>query len=96
MTIEQLNTFLVVARCQNMSIASEKLFLSQPSVTARIKALEKEMNVVLIERAGRGIKLTDEGRRFIPYAKKMLRMYSKARAVFSNETEKEEKNKSGH
>lgn len=84
MTIGQLTTFLIVARCKSLRLASEELFLSQPSISARIKALEKELSVTLFEREGRGTKLTDNGEKFILFARKMVRTYAKARSDLKN------------
>lgn len=78
MTIDQLNTFLMVVTCRSFHGASKKLFLSQPSVTSRIQALEKELNVDLFIREGRGIRLSEQGEKLVPIAKRMLKMCNKA------------------
>lgn len=59
--LKQLRAFSMVVRCGGISKAAEKLFLSQPSVSLQIQALERELNVVLFERRGPHIKLTPEG-----------------------------------
>ncbi|CAM3211300.1 LysR family transcriptional regulator [Sporolactobacillus spathodeae] len=81
MTIDQLEAFLAVIDNNSFHLAAEELYLSQPSVTSRIKALERELNAELFIRSGRGISLSDSGIRFMPYAKRMLRTYKKARLV---------------
>ena len=57
-------TFLTVAETLNMSVASEKLCVTQPAVSKRIANLEKHYGIILFVREGRGLKLTPAGRVF--------------------------------
>lgn len=59
--LKQLRAFCFAARTGSISQAAEELFLSQPSVTLQIQALEREMEITLFERRGPNIKLTPEG-----------------------------------
>ncbi|MBI5329787.1 MAG: LysR family transcriptional regulator [Betaproteobacteria bacterium] len=59
--LKQLRAFYQVVRCGSISKAAEKLFLSQPSVSLQIQALERELDIVLFERRGPHLKLTPEG-----------------------------------
>lgn len=59
--LKQLRAFCFAARAGSISLAAEELFLSQPSVTLQIQALEREMDITLFERRGPQIKLTPEG-----------------------------------
>ena len=59
--LKQLRAFYQVVRCGSISKAAEKLFLSQPSVSLQIQALERELEVMLFERRGPHLKLTPEG-----------------------------------
>ncbi len=61
MELYQLRTFLAVAEEQNLTRAAEKLFASQPAVSAQIKALEDESGVRLFDRGAKGMKLTRAG-----------------------------------
>ena len=61
MELYQLRTFLAVAEEQNLTRAAEKLFASQPAVSAQIKALEDELGVRLFDRGTKGMKLTRPG-----------------------------------
>lgn len=70
--IAQLEAFLQVARHRSFSRAAEALFLTQPSVTARIQTLERELGERLFERTGRSVTLTDAGRAFMPHAQRAL------------------------
>ena len=59
--LKQLRAFSQVVRNGSISKAAEKLFLSQPSVSLQIQALERELEVTLFERRGPSLKLTPEG-----------------------------------
>jgi DNA-binding transcriptional LysR family regulator len=75
----QLEAFVQVAERQSFSKAAEALFLTQPSVTARIQALERELGESLFERNGRGVRLTDVGGSFLPYAQRVLKALQEGR-----------------
>ncbi len=60
--LKPLRAFCCAARTGSMSRAAEELFLSQPSVSLQIRALEKRLDTVLFERHGPRIRLTPEGR----------------------------------
>jgi DNA-binding transcriptional LysR family regulator len=70
--LAQLEAFLQVAHHRSFSRAAEALFLTQPSVTARIQSLERELGERLFERSGRSVSLTDAGLAFIPHAQRAL------------------------
>jgi DNA-binding transcriptional LysR family regulator len=70
--LAQLEAFLQVAHHRSFSRAAEALFLTQPSVTARIQSLEREIGERLFERTGRSVTLTDAGRAFMPHAQRAL------------------------
>ena len=72
MLFKQLECFLVVARLGSMSRAAEEMFLTQPSLTARLKALEHEVGDELFVRARSGMRLTEAGRQFLPYAERSV------------------------
>lgn len=61
MELYQLRTFITVAEIGNLTQASERLFTSQPAVSAHIKALEEELQVKLFDRTARGMQLTENG-----------------------------------
>jgi DNA-binding transcriptional LysR family regulator len=77
--IGQIEAFVQVAALQSFSKAAEALFLTQPSVTARIQGLERELQEDLFERSGRGVRLTDAGQIFLPHAQKMLQQLKDGR-----------------
>lgn len=59
--LKQLRAFCFAAHTGSISKAAESLFLSQPSISLQIQALEREMGTTLFERNGPSIKLTPEG-----------------------------------
>ncbi|MFT8872910.1 MAG: LysR family transcriptional regulator [Sporolactobacillus sp.] len=84
MTIDQIEAFLAVIDKQNFHLAAEELYLSQPSVSSRIKSLERELDTELFVREGRGVSLSDAGIQFVPYAKRIFRTYKKACLVLTH------------
>src|SRR5205807_1489199 len=73
MLLAQMEGFLEVARRGNVSRAAEAMFVTQPTLTARLHALERELGEPLFARTRRGMKLTDAGRAFLPYAERAMR-----------------------
>ena len=69
----QLRTFVAVAEEAHLTRAAEKLFISQPAVSAHIKALEEELGVALFTRSPRGMQLTREGQALRPRAEAALK-----------------------
>ena len=75
MNINQLKYVLAVAASSSMREASTKLYVSQPALSASIRELEEEIGILLFERTNKGISLTDAGREFLSYAKKVAQQY---------------------
>jgi len=71
--LAQVEGFLEVARRGNVSRAAEAMFVTQPTLTARLHALEREIGEPLFVRTKRGMRLTDAGRAFLPYAERATR-----------------------
>lgn len=59
--LKQLRAFCFAAQSSSISKAAERLFLSQPSVSLQIQALERELGITLFERRGPRIQLTPDG-----------------------------------
>lgn len=70
--LPQIEAFLEVARRQNLSRAAEALFVSQPTLTARLQSLEASLGEQLFVRTRRGMRLTEAGEAFLPYAEHAL------------------------
>lgn len=80
MELRQLRVFRAVARRLSFTRAAEELGYAQSSVTAQVKSLERELGVALFDRLGRGISLTDAGRRLLGFAEDLLGLEERARA----------------
>lgn len=72
MTLQQLRYVTTVAETGTISGASKALFISQPSLTAAIQELEKEMGITIFLRTNRGVVLSREGDEFLGYARQVL------------------------
>ncbi len=72
MEIYQLRTFVTVAQQGHLTQAAELLHLSQPAVTAQIKALEEEVGMPLFERTAGGVTMTRAGQELLPQAQSIL------------------------
>ena len=70
MTLQQLTYFLAAAEHGSFSAAAESLFMAQPSLSEQIRRLEAELGVPLFVRIGRGLRLTEAGRLFMPHAER--------------------------
>jgi len=72
MLLEQVEGFIAVAQRGNLSRAAEALIVHQPTLTARLQSLEKELGEELFVRTPRGMRLSDAGRAFLPFAQRAL------------------------
>lgn len=69
---------------KNITRASLKLFMSQPTVTYRIKQIEKELDIEILHRGRHGVEFTEQGMYFAKYAKSMLKEYRSLEENLSN------------
>lgn len=72
MTLQQLKYLVTVAECKNITEAAEKLFISQPSLSASLHNLEEEMGVTAFVRSNKGVAVTREGEELLSYARNLL------------------------
>ena len=79
MDFGQVEAFAQVANTHSFSRAAEALQLTQPSITARIQTLERELGEELFERGSRGVRLTDAGSAFLPYVERLLQTLQEGR-----------------
>lgn len=73
----EIETFLMIVKTKNITKTAENLFLSQPTVSHRLKLLEDELNVKLLNRKKgyKQIELTTQGEEFIPIAERWLSLW---------------------
>ncbi len=76
MTIIQLEYLLAVANCGSFSVAAEHCFVTQPSLSMQIKALEEELGVVLLDRSKKPIIPTSVGEVVLAQARETLKAYN--------------------
>jgi DNA-binding transcriptional LysR family regulator len=67
-TLTQLRSFLAVVETGSVTAAAEELYVTQPSVSAAVSALSKEVGVELTNRMGRSVEPSPAGQAFAPYA----------------------------
>ena len=72
MELHQLRTFVAVGREGHLTRAADLLCLSQPAVSAHVKALEEELGLALFERGAKGMTLTPAGQHLLEHAEKVL------------------------
>jgi LysR family transcriptional regulator, low CO2-responsive transcriptional regulator len=85
-TLTQLRAFVAVERTGSVHGAADELLVSQPSVSSALAGLARELGVELLERDGRGIRLTAAGRAFAPYAAEALGVLAQGRAAAEEAT----------
>ena len=79
MEIPQLEAFVAVGTFGGFRRAADALRVSQPAISARIKALEDSLGVALFERAKTGLALSPAGRALRPHAEQLLQVVAHAR-----------------
>jgi len=78
-TVTQLTAFLATVRGGSVTAAADELVVTQPSVSSAIAALGRELGCELFERAGRGIRLTEAGSAFRPFAADVVGLLEEGR-----------------
>lgn len=83
MDLADVEMFLSIVSTKSISKTAEALFLSQPTVSHRLKLLEKELNCSLVLRSKgfKQIELTPEGMDFIPIAERMMALWKETRLL---------------
>ncbi|MBT2299614.1 LysR family transcriptional regulator [Variovorax paradoxus] len=77
-SFRQLNTFHAVARLGSVSLAADEMHLTQPAVSIQIGTLEESAGTPLLQRTGRGIRLTEAGELLAGYAGRILDLWREA------------------
>ncbi|UCE89970.1 MAG: LysR family transcriptional regulator [Pseudomonadota bacterium] len=84
MDIANLETFIAVAELGSFSLASERLYLTQPAISKRIAALEAELDTRLFDRIGRRVDLTEAGSALLPRVRSILQAVEDTRCAIAN------------
>ena len=72
LNFNQIRVFYHVAKNLSFTLAAKDLFITQPAVTAQVKAFEEHCNLKLFKKQGRGVYLTDEGKSLYHYARQIF------------------------
>ena len=72
MTLQQLRYIMQIVQSGSISMAAQKLFITQPSLSKSVADLEKEMGITIFNRNNRGVYLSDEGAKFLAYARQIV------------------------
>ncbi|MDD3141120.1 MAG: selenium metabolism-associated LysR family transcriptional regulator [Lachnospiraceae bacterium] len=91
MNLKQLEAFVQIAEGKSFSGAAKELFLTQPTISAHILALEKELNVRLFVRNTKEVNLSEDGKLLYDNAKKMIEIEKKIAATFGKDAKRGKK-----
>jgi LysR family hydrogen peroxide-inducible transcriptional activator len=72
MTITQLQYVLAVAEYKNFTLAAEKCFVTQPTLSMQIQKIEEELNILIFDRSKKPIQLTEIGQKIVNQAKNIV------------------------
>ena len=85
MTITQLQYVLAVAEYKNFTLAAEKTFVTQPTLSMQIQKLEDELNVLIFDRSKKPIQLTDVGKKIVDQAKNIVNESGRIKDIVDQE-----------
>src|SRR6476620_1838244 len=72
MTITQLQYVLAVAEHKNFTLAAEKCFVTQPTLSMQIQKVEEELDIIIFDRSKKPIQLTEIGQKIVAQAKNIV------------------------
>lgn len=72
MTLQQLKYIITIAESGSITAAAQKLLIAQPSISKSVSELEKEMGILIFCRNNRGTYLSEEGSKFLSYARQVV------------------------
>lgn len=84
LNLNLLRIFYAAAKKNNFSAAADELVITQPTVSAQIRALENQYGVILFKRIGRRVELTDSGRHLSKYAKRVFDLAAKIEELLND------------
>lgn len=86
MEIRNLQTFRKICETNSFSKAAVELGYSQSTITMQVKQLESELQVQLFDRIGKSVRLSDDGRQFLPFANDILLTADNAKLALNKNT----------
>ncbi len=81
MDTTKLQAFCTVAGCKSFSEAGRRLNYTQPAISAQIRELENELDVVLFTKSGKRVELSEAGKAVLPFAERLLRNFQDFRGA---------------
>lgn len=85
MTITQLQYVLAVAEHKNFTLAAEKCFVTQPTLSMQIQKIEEELNVLIFDRRKKPIQLTSIGQKIVEQAKNIVNEAGKIKDIVEHQ-----------
>lgn len=90
MDFKQIEAYVNVVRYKSFSRAADATYFTQPTISTHISTLEKELGVKLLDRKGRVVEMTPQGRQFYKYAIEMVNTRALALEAFDKDSDKVE------
>ncbi|MDO5327330.1 MAG: LysR family transcriptional regulator [Clostridia bacterium] len=85
MTLQQFHYIITISEAGSFNKAADLLYVSQPSLTNAVKELEKETGITIFNRSGKGVTLTAEGMKFLPYVRQVYSQYQNLLDAYSGQ-----------
>lgn len=83
MEIHHLKQLITISQCGSINSASQRLYISQPSLNNIVKRCEQELGFTVFMRTPKGVKLTEKGAKFVEIAQNIIAEYKKIEALSS-------------
>lgn len=84
MTLQQLKYVIAISKSGSMHTAADELFITQPNLSKAIKDLELEMGITIFNRTNKGVLLTDDGTKFLSYARQVVEQANLLEDIYKN------------
>lgn len=84
MTLQQLRYVVEIEKYGSITKSASNLFISQPNLSAALKDLEQELDIIVFVRTSKGVEPTEEGREFLSYAKSVIAQVDRMEFMFKN------------
>jgi len=85
MELQQIESFIQVAKDMSFSKAAKKMYVTQSTISARIQKLESDLGVLLLHRSGKEVSLSPFGKIFLPFAEQCLEAITAAKRKLEEE-----------
>ena len=84
MTLRHLKLFIAAADAGSITAAARQLYIAQPTVSIAVKELEEHYGICLFERISKRLRITEDGRRFLDYARHIVRLFDEMEQLFTD------------